>query len=152
MSLLPVSHSDTQTVNSSLFSNGASFSLYPFTPQQIHIWTSPKPTAEMTGKRRPVIDKNLHNDKKAWNQVLLTSCNVSRKHRWDELGEAIGNTANFKRRYFVCTAECTDYLWRFGKNKDEALSSNLMTRPHVSNNYKVCARRWNDAQNYCWSN
>lgn len=91
-----VSHSDIQAVHSSLFSNGASFSLYSFTPQQIHIWTSPKPAAETTGKGRPVIDKNLHNDKMAWNQVLLTSCNVSRRRRWDELEEAMGNTANLE--------------------------------------------------------
>lgn len=45
------------------------FQMEPRSPcthlHQIHIWTSPKPTAEMTGKGRPVIDKNMHNDKTA---------------------------------------------------------------------------------------
>lgn len=83
-------------VSSSLLSNRASFPLHTFTPPEIHIWTPPKPTVQMTSKGRPVIDKILHNDRAAWNQVLLTCCNVSRKHWWDELEEAMGNTANFE--------------------------------------------------------
>lgn len=88
----------------------------PFTPQQIHISTSPKPTAELTGKGRPVIDKNLHNDKTAWNQVLLTSCNVSRKRRWDELEEAMGNTANFEGATLYALQSVLT-IWSFKKNK-----------------------------------
>ncbi len=56
----------------------------------------PKQQARRTGRGRPVVDKTKRNDKTSWNQVLLTSCNVSRRHWWDELEEAMGNTANFE--------------------------------------------------------
>lgn len=158
MSSLAVSQSDTQTVHSSLFSNGAPLPLYPFTPQQIHIWTSPKPTARMTQKGRTLMDKNLNNDTTAPNQVVLTCCNVSRRHRWAVLEEAMGNTANFQGGTLYALRR-VDYPWSFGEKKTVkgkkrgwGLVFNFLSRPHVSNNYKVWAQRWNDAQNCSWSN
>lgn len=58
------------------------------------------------------------------------------------VGGGHGKYCKFSRQCFVCSAACADYPWSLGrkkkkKTKDEALSSNLITRPHVSNNYKV---------------
>lgn len=70
------------------------------------------------------MDENLHNEKMAWNQVLLTGCNVSRDNQGDELEEAMGNTANWESGY-LHALQCA---------KDEALSLNLTSRPHVNDN------------------
>lgn len=40
-----------------------------------------------------MVDENIHIDKTTQNQVLLT---CSRKHPRGELGEPMGNTANFE--------------------------------------------------------
>lgn len=55
----------------------------------------------------------------------------------------MGNTANFQGSalYAVQHVLTIHGVWgekrKKKKTKDEALSSNLITRPHVSNNYKV---------------
>lgn len=54
----------------------------------------------------------------------------------------MGNTANFQGSalYAVQHVLTIHGVWgekKKQKPKDEALSSNLITRPHVSNNYKV---------------
>lgn len=77
----------------------------------------------MTRKGRPVIDKIMHDDRTAWNEVLLTSCNVSRKHWWDELEEAMGNTANFEGGTLYALQSLLTICGVFEKNKDEALSA-----------------------------
>lgn len=43
-----------------------------------------------------MVDENIHIDKPTRNQVLLTGCSISGRHRCDELGEPKGNTANFE--------------------------------------------------------
>lgn len=43
-----------------------------------------------------MVDENIHIDKPTQNQVLLTGCSISGRHRYDELREPMGNTANFK--------------------------------------------------------
>lgn len=54
----------------------------------------------------------------------------------------MGNTANFQGSALYAVQHVLTIHGVWGektkkKNKDEALSSNLITRPHVSNNYKV---------------
>lgn len=54
----------------------------------------------------------------------------------------MGNTANFQGSVLYAVQHVLTIHGVWGektkkKTKDEALSSNLITRPHVSNNYKV---------------
>lgn len=144
MSPPPASHNDTQAVHSSLVSNGASFSLYPFTPRQIHIWTSPKPTVETTGQGSLVMDKKLRNDGMAWNQALSMLQSLQ-EMRW--AGWYHGKCWEFWKPYMIYD-ECWA-CWSVEFHKKPPISQLDLG---VSNNYKSWAQQWNDAQNCCWSN
>lgn len=43
-----------------------------------------------------MVHENIHIDKPTGNLVLSTGCSVSGRRRCDELGEPMGDTANFK--------------------------------------------------------